>query len=205
MIWHVIDRWVRLLGLVASIYYGNTESYLCNLHWSMWITIQSTSNHVGSIRPVLVGMLFGAPVQCENNILKHVCSVDYKVGVSLVLVTSELLNKSSLDSILIWIFDQTIFCSVYVLYYGCISPLSFSEIYCKITFKSSSSTWNWRKLQHASILSCWCHFCMLCLSKNSYLGDSTHELLMIPHTNVELFDDSAYKFWRMIRQVQHLI
>ncbi len=55
------------------------------------------------------------------------------LGVSLVLTMSELLNKSSLDSISIWLFDQTIFCSVYVLYYGCISPLSFSEIRCKIT------------------------------------------------------------------------
>ncbi len=38
---------------------------------------------------------------------------------------------------------------------------------------------------------------MLRLSKNSYL-DSTHKLLMIPHMNVEIFDDSAHKFWRMI-------
>ncbi len=37
-------------------------------------------------------------------------------GVSLVLPMSELFNKSSLDSILIWPFDQTIFCSVYMYY-----------------------------------------------------------------------------------------
>ncbi len=70
-------------------------------------------------------------------------------------------------------------------------------------FKSSSATWNWRKLQHAAILSCWRHFCMLRLSKNCYLDDSAHELLMIPHTNFEMFDDSAQKFWKMIVQVQH--
>ncbi len=28
-------------------------------------------------------------------------------------------------------------------------------------FKSSSTTQNWRKLQHAAILSCWRHLCML--------------------------------------------
>ncbi len=49
-----------------------------------------------------------------------------------MLAMSELLNKSSFDSILIRLFDQTIFCSVYVLYYGCISPLHFSEIRRKI-------------------------------------------------------------------------
>ncbi len=41
------------------------------------------------------------------------------------------------------------------------------------------------------------------LSKNNYLDDSAHKLLMIPHTNFEMFDDSAHKFWRMIVQVQH--
>ncbi len=40
-------------------------------------------------------------------------------------------------------------------------------------------------------LSGWCHFCMIGLSKNSYLDDSAHKLLMIPHTNFEIFDDSA--------------
>ncbi len=42
-------------------------------------------------------------------------------------------------------------------------------------FKSSSTTQNWRKLQHATILSRWRHFCMLRLLKNSYLGDSAYE------------------------------
>ncbi len=45
---------------------------------------------------------------------------------------------------------------------------------------------------------------MLRLSKNSYVDDSAHELLMIPHTNLEIFD-SAHKFWRMIVQIQHSI
>ncbi len=44
-------------------------------------------------------------------------------------------------------------------------------------FKSSSTTQNWQKLQHATILSCWRHACILCLSKNSYLHDSAHEFL----------------------------
>ncbi len=42
-------------------------------------------------------------------------------------------------------------------------------------FKSSSTTQNWRKLQHATILSCWRHSCMIRLSKNSYLHDSAHK------------------------------
>ncbi len=44
-------------------------------------------------------------------------------------------------------------------------------------FKSSSTTLNWRKLQHATILSCWRQSWMLLLSKNSYLHDSAHEFL----------------------------
>ncbi len=70
-------------------------------------------------------------------------------------------------------------------------------------FKSSSTTRNWRKLQHTAILSSWRHFCKLCLSKNSFLDDSAHELLLIPHMNFEMFDDSAHIFWRMIMQDQH--
>ncbi len=65
-------------------------------------------------------------------------------------------------------------------------------------FKSSSTTRNRRKLQHAAILSCWRHFCMLRLSKNSFLDDSAQKLLMILHMNFEMFDDSTHKFWRMI-------
>ncbi len=113
------------------------------------------------------------------------------LGVSLVLAMSDLLNKSSLDSISIWLFDLTIFCSLYVLYYGSISSLSFSEIRHKIT---SNTSRNWRKLKHSAILSCWHHFCMLRLSKYGYLDDSAHKLLtclMIPHTN---FGEWSRKF-----------
>ncbi len=53
-------------------------------------------------------------------------------------------------------------------------------------FKSSSTTRNWRKLQHVAILSYWRHFCMLSLSKDSFLDDYTHKLLMIPHMNFEI-------------------
>ncbi len=53
---------------------------------------------------------------------------------------------------------------------------------------------NWWKLQHAAILSGLRHFCMLRLSKNSYLDDSSHKLLMIPHTNFEMFDDSTHEY-----------
>ncbi len=42
-------------------------------------------------------------------------------------------------------------------------------------YKSSSTTQNWRKLQNVTILSCWRHFCMLRLSKNSYLHHSAHD------------------------------
>ncbi len=73
----------------------------------------------------------------------------------------------------------------------------------KNNFKSSSTTQNWRKLQHTAILSCWRHFCMLRLSKNCFLNYSTHKLLMIPHIKFEMFDDSAHEFCRMIMQVQH--
>ncbi len=38
------------------------------------------------------------------------------------------------------------------------------------------------------------HFCMSRLSKNSYLNDSAHKLLMIPHTNFEMFDDSTHEY-----------
>ncbi len=71
-------------------------------------------------------------------------------------------------------------------------------------FKSSyNTTRNWRTLRYTAILSCWRHFCMLRLSKNSFPDDSAHELLMIPRMNFVMFDDSAHKFWRMIMQVQH--
>ncbi len=43
-------------------------------------------------------------------------------------------------------------------------------------------------------LSGWHHFCMLRLSKNSYLDDSEHKLLMIPHTNFEMFDDFTHEY-----------
>ncbi len=43
-------------------------------------------------------------------------------------------------------------------------------------------------------LSGWCHFCMLRLSKNSYLDDSAYKPLMIPHTNFEMFDDSVHEY-----------
>ncbi len=54
-------------------------------------------------------------------------------------------------------------------------------------FKSSSTTRNWWKLQHAAILSCWHHFCMLRLSKNSYLDDSAHEFWNFWWFNTLLF------------------
>ncbi len=44
---------------------------------------------------------------------------------------------------------------------------------------------------------------MLRLSKK-YLDDFARELLMIPHTNFEMFDDSAHEFWKTSVQVQHL-
>ncbi len=39
--------------------------------------------------------------------------------------------------------------------------------------------------------------------KKSLSWWSAHKLLMIPHTNFEIFDDSAHKFWRMVVHVQH--
>ncbi len=80
-----------------------------------------------------------------------------------------------------------IFCSVHVLYYGCISLLSFSEIQRKITSN------------HLLQLE------MLRLSKNSYLDDFAHKVLIVLHTNFLIFDDSTHEFWRMIEQLQHSI
>ncbi len=53
-------------------------------------------------------------------------------------------------------------------------------------------------------LSGWRHICMLRLSKNSYLDDSAHELLMIQHTNFEMFDDSAHEYCIHPRQLSVL-
>ncbi len=53
-------------------------------------------------------------------------------------------------------------------------------------FKSSSTTQNWRKLQHSAILSGWRHFCMLCLSKIV--------ILMIPHANFWWFHTHILKY-----------
>ncbi len=53
-------------------------------------------------------------------------------------------------------------------------------------FKSSSRTRNWLKLQHAAILSCWHHLCMLRLSKIV--------ILMISHTNFWWFRKQILNF-----------
>ncbi len=128
-----------------------------------------------------------------------------KKGLSLVLTMSELLNKSSLDSISIWLLYQMIFCCVYAFYYGCISPWSFSEIRHKITLNNLlqlkiCENWSTVPFYHVGVTSaCYVY------KKNSYLDDSAIKLFMIPHTNFDIFDDSAHKFWRMIVQVQHSI
>ncbi len=83
------------------------------------------------------------------------------------------------------------------MYYGCISPLSFSEIRHIIT---SNDLLQLEIAAHG-------HFIMLAsllhatFIKKSYLDDSVHELLMIPHTNFEIFDDSTDKMGIMIAQV----
>ncbi len=105
-----------------------------------------------------------------------------------MLTMSELLNKSSLDSISIRFFEQTIFCSIYVLYYGSILPLSFSEIRCKITSNhllqlEIGENCSMQPFYHVGVTSA-CYVYQKC-----YLDDSAHELLMIPHTNFKIFDD----------------
>ncbi len=57
-----------------------------------------------------------------------------------------------------------------------------------------SSPSKYRPVMTSVHLSGWRHFCMLCLSKNGYLVDSAHKLLMIPHKNFEMFDDSTHKY-----------
>ena len=102
------------------------------------------------------------------------------LGVSLLLTISELLTISCLYSISIWLFDQTIFSSVHILYYGCISPLSFSEIHRKITSNhllqpeivENCST---RPFYHADVTS---------QSSACYVYEK-NVIIMIPHT----------KFW----------
>ncbi len=105
---------------------------------------------------------------------------------SLVLAMSELLNKSSLDLISIWLFDLTIFCSVYVLYYGCISPLSFSEIHHKITSNHPlqleiGENCSMQPFYHVGITSA------------IYIYQKI-VILMIPYTNFDFFYDSAHIF-----------
>ncbi len=128
---------------------------------------------------------------------------------SLVRVVSELLNKSSLDSISIWLFDQTIFFSVYVLYYGCISSLSFSKIRRKITYilpLEIGENCSKQPFYHVGVTSA----CYVIKKKLSWwfhtrtFNESAHEFwnfwwfhkqilkfLMIPHTN---FGEWSRKF-----------
>ncbi len=48
------------------------------------------------------------------------------------------------------------------------------------------------------------HYIMLAsLLHATFIKNSAHELLKIPHMNFEMIDDSAHKFWTMILQVQH--
>ncbi len=57
-----------------------------------------------------------------------------------------------------------------------------------------SSPSKYRPMMISVHLSGWRHFCMLRLSKNSYLDDSAHKVFMIPHTNFEMFDDSTHEY-----------
>ncbi len=109
------------------------------------------------------------------------------VGVSLVLAMSELLNKSSLDLISIWLFDKTIFCNVYVLYYGCISPLSFSEIRRKITSNHLLQLENCRmqSFYHVGVTSA-CYIYQKIV------------IWMIPHTNFWWFRLQILKFFMIL-------
>ncbi len=90
----------------------------------------------------------------------------------------------------------------YVTFMKAVNPLAY-DITWYIHRKITSN--HLLQLAACSHLSCWCHFCMLRLSKNSYLDDSAHKFLMILQMNFEILDDSAHKFWRMIAQVQHSV
>ncbi len=105
-----------------------------------------------------------------------------KKGLSLVLTMSELLNKSSLDSISIWLLYQMIFCCVYAFYYGCISPWSFSEIRHKITLNNLlqlkiCENWSTVPFYHVGVTSA-CYVYKKKLSwwfRNQTFHDSTHK------------------------------
>ncbi len=75
-----------------------------------------------------------------------------------------------------------------------------------LNFESSPSKY-WPVMTSVH-LSGWFHFCMLRLSKNSYLDDSAHELLMIPHMNFEMFYGSAHEYcilpWRLSVLTEYL-
>ncbi len=120
---------------------------------------------------------------------------------SLVLAMSKLLNKSSLDSILIWLFDQTIFWSLYVLYYDFISPLSFSEIRHKITLNhllqlEIGANWSTQPFYHVCVTSaCYIYqkIVILMILHTNFWWFRTwmSTFFMIPHTN---FGESSCKF-----------
>ncbi len=117
----------------------------------------------------------------------------YQLGVSLVLAMSESLNKSSLDSISYLLFDQTILCSVYVLYHGCISPLSFSEIHRKITSNhllqlEIGENCSMQPFYHVGVTSAYYIYPKIVILMILYLNfwwfcTRTLTFLMIPNTN----------------------
>ncbi len=124
-----------------------------------------------------------------NNTYRIHCSIDLVARAAFYAYPNTMTNMSSdLETVDVsWI--TCVNCSFRM---KAISPKLGSNTWHNIiytsqnNFKSSSTTQNWRKLQHSTILSCWHHFCMLRLSNNSYLDDSTHEFchfFMIPHTN----------------------
>ncbi len=67
-----------------------------------------------------------------------------------------------------------------------------------------SSPSKYRLMMTSVHLSGWRHFCMLCLSKNSYLDDSALKLLMILDMNFEMFYDSAHEYCILPRRLSVL-
>ncbi len=124
--------------------------------------------------------MFLVSVAAGDNTYRIHCSIDSVARVAFYAHLNTMTNSSSdLETVDVsWII--LVNCSIRM---KAISPKLGSDSWHNIiytsqnNFKSSSTTQNWRKLEHATVLSCWHHFCMLRLSKNSYLDDSAHKFL----------------------------
>ncbi len=138
-------------------------------------------------------MFLSSAAAGDNNYRIH-CSIDSVARVtSLCLSCTTMTTSSDLETVDgSWI--SWVNCSFRI---KVISPKLGSDTWHNIiytsqnNFKSSSTTQNLRQLQHATILSRFLSLLHATFNKKIVI-------FIIPHTNFDIFDDSAHKFWRMI-------